>query len=170
MAATVARVSPQREMVMVWRRATSAELDEVERDPDAAALLLADSEPEQLFDVGRAWHAVHVLLNGSAWGGSGPAFDAVLGGTPVGDPSTYEPVRVLVPERVSAVAVLLAGLPPEDLRGRFTHRAFRQAEVYPDVWDQPDVLTSFVLPAYAALRTFYAEAAAAGDAVLVRLG
>jgi hypothetical protein len=153
-------------MMMTWRRTTSDELDLLERDPDTAAALIADSEP---FDVGRAWHAVHMLLNGSPWGGSGPAFDVVLGGTVLGDPSTYEPVRVLVPQRVSAVAVLLAGLPPEDLRGRFTHRAFRQAEVYPDVWDQPDVLTGFVLPAYDALRTFYAAAAAAGDAVLVQL-
>ena len=154
---------------MVWRRTTSDELDLLERDPDASGLLMADSEPEQLFDVGRAWHAVHMLLNGSPWGGSGPAFDVVLGGTTLGDPSTYEPVRVLLPERVGDVAVLLADLPPDDLRSRFTHRAFRQAEVYPDVWDTPDVLTTFVLPAYDALRAFYAEAAAAGDAVLVRL-
>ena len=154
---------------MVWRRTSAAELDAVERDPDVAGLLLTDAAPEQLFDVGRAWHAVHTLLNGSPWGGSGPAFDAVLGGTPVGDPSTYEPVRVLVPERVQAVAVLLAGLSHDDLRPRFTHRGFRQAEVYPDVWDQADVLTAFVLPAYDALTGFYAAAAAAGDAVLVQL-
>ncbi len=157
-------------MVMVWRRADEAELDRVERDPDAAGVLLADSEPEQLLDVGRAWHAVHMLLNGSPWGGDGPAFDVVLGGTAVGDPSTYEPVRVLVPERVRAVADLLAGAEPDALRGRFTHRAFRQAEVYPDAaWDDADVLTAFVLPAYARLREFYAEAAQAGDAVLVQL-
>lgn len=156
-------------MVMVWRRTTEGELDLLERDPDAAGLFLADSDPAQLFDVGRAWHAVHMLLNGSPWGGSGPAFDAVLGGTTLSDPSTYEPVRVLVPSRVSVIAALLAGLAAPDLRDRFTHRAFRQAEVYPDVWDQPDVLTSFVLPAYEALREFYGQAATAGDAVLVQL-
>lgn len=155
---------------MVWRRATPAELDRLERDPDTAALLLADSGPDELFDVGRAWHAVHMLLNGSPWGGSGAAFDAVLGGTPLGDPSTYEPVRVLVPDRVSAVAVLLTGLPPEDLRRRFTHRAFRQAEIYPDdAWARQDALTSFVLPAYERLRAFYAAAAADGEAVLIQL-
>jgi len=154
---------------MVWRRTSEAELDVLERDPDAAPLLMADSEPQELFDVGRAWHAVHMLLNGTPWGGSGPAFDAVLGGTTLGDPSTYEPVRALLPERVAAVAEHLHALPGEQLRPRFTHRAFRQAEVYPDVWDQPDVLTAFVLPAYEALRAFYAQAAAAGDGVLLRL-
>ena len=151
---------------MRWQRVDEGELDRVERDPDTAALLLADGDP---FDVGPAWHAVHALLTGTAWGGSGPAFDAVLGGTPVGDPSTYEPVRVLVPARASAVAVLLAGLPADDLRGRFTHRAFRQMEVYPDVWDQPDVLTTFVLPAYERVRAFYAGAAGAADGVLLQL-
>ncbi len=154
---------------MRWRRASADELDRVEADPDVAALLLADSDPAELVDVGRAWHAVHMLLNGSPWGGSGPAFDVVLGGTPVGDPSTYEPVRVLLPPRVADAAVLLTDLGTTELRGRFTHRAFRQAEVYPDVWDQPDVLTSFVLPAYEVLRGFYAQAAAAGDGVLVQL-
>ena len=154
---------------MVWRRTSAAELDAVERDPDTAGLLLADSPAEELFDVGRAWHAVHMLLTGSPWGGSGPALDAVLGGTPVGDPSTYEPVRVLVPERVQAVAVHLAALTADELRPRFTHRAFRQAEVYPDVCDQGAVLTAFVPPAHDALRTFYAQASAAGDAVLVQL-
>jgi len=155
---------------MVWRRTTGSELDVLERDPDAAPLLMADADPDELFDVGRAWHAVHVLLNGSPWGGSGPSFDTVLGGTPLGDPSTYEPVRVLVPDRVSAVAVLLTEVPGADLRSRFTHRAFRQAEVYPDeAWDRPDALTAFVLPAYEALRGFYAAAAAAGDAVLLQL-
>jgi len=154
---------------MVWRRTSEAELDVLERDPDAAPLLLADSDPQELLDVGRAWHAVHMLLNGSPWGGSGPAFDAVLGGTTLGDPSTYEPVRALLPPRVAAVAEHLQALSAEQLRPRFTHRAFRQAEVYPDVWDQPDVLTAFVLPAYEQLRAFYAAAAAAGDGVLVQL-
>ena len=131
---------------------------------------MADSEPEQLFDVGRAWHAVHMLLNGCPWGGSGPAFDVVLGGTVLGDPSTYEPVRVLVPERVSAVAVLLTALPGDDLRGA----------LHPPGVPPGRGLPGRVGPAGRAheLRaagvrggcaTFYAEAAAAGDAVLVQL-
>ena len=155
---------------MVWRRVTEDELDRVELDPDAAALLVADSAAEELFDVDRAWHGVHVLLNGSPWGGSGAAFDAVLGGQPMGDPSTYEPVRVLLPAAVAAVATLLTETPAEQLRRRFTHRAFRQAEVYPDdAWDAPDALTAFLEPAYDALRGFYVAAAAAGDGVLVQL-
>ena len=149
---------------MTWLRVTEGELDRIEADPDVAQLLLTDAPPDTLLDVGRAWHGVHVLLNGSAWGGSGPAFDVVLGGTPVGEPTTYEPVRALVPSRVAAVATLLTETPLADLRTRFTHAAFRRMEVYPDAaWDAPDALTAFLAPAYERLRGFYAEAAEAGD-------
>ncbi len=152
---------------MTWRRVTEDELDVLEQDPDAAQLMLADTPPDDLVDVGRAWHGIHVLLNGS---GSGPAFDVVLGGTVLGDPSTYEPVRVLVPARVAAVATLLTETRPEQLRPRFTHAAFRRMEVYPDTaWDAPDALTGFLEPAYETLRGFFTEAAAAGDGVLIQL-
>jgi hypothetical protein len=157
-------------MVMVWRRIDESELDALEQDPDLAVTILEDSDAEQLFDVGTAWHGVHALLNGSAWGGSGPAFDVVLGGQSLGDPSTYEPARALVPPAVEAVATLLTETPVEQLRSGFTHARFRRWEVYPDTaWDQADVLTQVLEPAYEALRGFFTSAAAAGDGVLIRL-
>lgn len=142
-----------------------ADLEPLERDPDVAATLIADGEP---LDLGKAWHAIHFLLSGSAWGGSPPLYDAVLGGTPLGDPTSYEPVRFVSPAEVQAVA---AALPtPEELTPRFTHKALRQAEVYPDAqWDEADALTAFVLPAYDRLVQLFTDAAAAGDAVLITL-
>ncbi|MFN2540070.1 MAG: DUF1877 family protein, partial [Mycobacteriales bacterium] len=111
---------------------------------------------------------IHVLLNGSAWGGSPPLYDAVLGGTPVGDPTSYEPIRFVSPADVKAVA---AALPAAgDLVPRFTHKAMKQAEAYPEsAWDQPDVLTAVLLPAYQRLVDLFTSAAAAGQAVLITL-
>jgi hypothetical protein len=141
------------------------DLEALERDPDVAALWFADGEP---VDIGTAWHGLHVLLNGSAWGGSPPLYDAVLGGTPVGDPSSYEPIRFVSPADVKAVA---AALPTaEELTPRFTHKAMKQAEAYPDsAWEQPDVLTTLLLPAYERLVALFTDAAAAGQAVLITL-
>lgn len=137
----------------------------LERDPDQAALWFADGEP---LDLGRAWHGLHVLLNGSAWGGTPPLYDAVLGGTPLGDPTSYEPVRLVTAEQVLAVAQALPT--GDELTPRFTHKGMRQAEAYPDsAWDEPDALTGFLLPAYAQLVVLFAQAAAAGDAVLITL-
>ncbi|MCW2499097.1 MAG: hypothetical protein JWN87_773 [Frankiales bacterium] len=150
-------------MRMLYLRVSDVE--PLERDPDVGATLFADGEP---LDLGKAWHAVHFLLNGSAWGGSAPLFDAVLGGTPLGDPTSYEPVRFVAPAEVEAVAEALPEA--DELVPRFTHRALRQAEVYPDAqWDAPDALTAFVLPAYAHLVELFTDAAAAGDAVLITL-
>jgi hypothetical protein len=137
----------------------------LERDPDVAAQWFADLDP---VDLGEAWHGLHVLLNGSAWGGSPPLFDAVLGGVPLGDPSSYEPVRFVSAEQVEAVAEALP--PPEELVPRFTHKAMKLAEAYPDAWwDEPDVLTARLLPAYHVLVELLTDAAAAGDAVLITL-
>ena len=142
-----------------------SDLEALERDPDVAALWFADGEP---VDIGTAWHGLHVLLNGSAWGGSPPLYDAVLGGTPVGDPSSYEPIRFVSPADVKAVA---AALPTaEELTPRFTHKAMKQAEAYPDsAWEQPEVLTTLLLPAYERLVALFTDAAAAGQAVLITL-
>lgn len=137
----------------------------LEQDPDVAAQWFADGEP---LDLGRAWHGIHVLLNGSAWGGSPPLYDAVLGGSPLGDPTSYEPVRFVSPAEVEALAEALP--PPEELVPRFTHKAMRQAEVYPDdAWDDPGALTDFLLPAYHDLVLLFTDAAAAGEAVLITL-
>ena len=143
----------------------TSDLDDLERDPDVAAQWFADGSP---VDLGLAWHGIHFLLNGSAWGGDKPLYDAVLGGTPLGDPSSYEPIRYLSPAEVAAVA---AALPTaEELTPRFTHRAMKQAEVYPDAaWDKADALTTFLLPSYAELLAFFTWAAGKGEAVLVTL-
>jgi hypothetical protein len=144
---------------------TTSDLDALEADPDVAALWFADQEP---FDLGTAWHGIHFLLNGSAWGGTAPLFDAVLGGTPLGDPSTYEPIRFVSPAEVVAV---VAALPtPQELVPRFTHKALRKAEVYPEsAWAASDALTSFLLPAYERLLGLFTVAAAAGQAILITL-
>ncbi|MCU1587453.1 MAG: hypothetical protein JWN31_946 [Frankiales bacterium] len=153
-------------MRMLYLRVAPADLEELEGDPDVAGLWFADRD--DVLDLGTAWHAIHFLLNGSAWGGQPPLFDAVLGGVAIGDPSTYEPIRFVRPAQVGAVRSALPRA--DDLTLRFTHRALRQAEVYPDgAWDQADVLTALVLPAYQQLTDLFAGAATAGDAVLITL-
>ena len=142
-----------------------ADLEALERDPDVAALWFADGDP---LDIGTAWHGIHVLLNGSAWGGSAPLYDAVLGGQPLGDPTSYEPIRYVSPADVKAVAAALPA--PEELVPRFTHKAMKQAEAYPEsAWEQPDVLTVLLLPAYERLVALFRDAAAVGSAVLITL-
>jgi hypothetical protein len=140
-------------------------LQALEKDPDVAARWFADGDP---VDLGEAWHGLHVLLNGSAWGGAPPLYDAVLGGTPLGDPTSYEPIRYVAPADVKAVA---AALPTAaDLTPRFTHAKLKQAEAFPEHrWSEADVLTTFLLPAYERLTALFEGAAGRGEAVLITL-
>jgi hypothetical protein len=153
-------------MRMLYLRVAPADLEELERDPDVAGTWFADRD--DVLDLGSTWHAIHFLLNGTAWGGTPPFDVAVLGGQAIGEPTTYEPIRFVSPDRV---ATLRSELPrSEDLVLRFTHKRMRQAEIYPDgEWDQPDVLTAVILPAYAQLVQLFIAAAADGDAVLITL-
>jgi hypothetical protein len=142
-----------------------SDLDALEADPDVAARWFADGQP---LDIGHAWHGLHMLINGSPWGGSPPLYDAVLGGTPLGDPTSYEPIRFVAPADVKAVAAAFPSA--QDLISRFTHKAMKQAEVYPEErWSEPNVLTGFLLPAYEQLRDLFEAAAAAGQAILITL-
>jgi hypothetical protein len=144
---------------------TTSEIDALEADPDQAAPWFVDRDPT---DLGRAWHGLHVLLNGSAWGGRQPLLDAVLGGTPLGDPTSYEPVRYVAPGEVAAVAAALPAA--QELKGRFTHQAMRLAEAYPDdAWTDPGAWTDFLAPAYDRLVAVFSGAAARGEAVLITL-
>lgn len=141
------------------------DLQQLERDPDVAARWFADGDP---LDLGPAWHGIHFLLNGSAWNGSPPLFDAVLGGTAVGDPTSYEPIRFVSPPEVKAVSEALPE--PDRLKTRFTHQGMKQAEIYPESWwDRGDVLTSELLPAYARLRDLFRSSAEQDQAVLITL-
>ena len=86
-------------MRMLYLAVSADDVLALEVDPDTAAHLLADGD---VLDLGQAWHGLHFLLNGSAFGGSGPLFDAVLGGVSLGDPTSYEPVRLVTAEQVVA--------------------------------------------------------------------
>ena len=66
---------------------------------------------------------------------------------------------------------MAAGLDAVDdatLRARFDPAAMSEAEIYPHIWDDgEDEFDNYLLPHFTALRDFYRDAAASGDAVLL---
>jgi hypothetical protein len=42
-------------------------------------------------------------------------------------------------------------------------------QVYPTIWQEPDIFDGYLLPAFVRLRDFYAAAAAADEAVIQTL-
>ncbi len=136
--------------------------DQDEDDPDFGKV------PEDVVDVGNAWHGIHFLLTATAWEAGTALEQVILGGQPLEDTDVgYGPARLLEPDAVEAIAMALAGLDDAVLRQRFDPAAMRQAEIYPDIWDEGNpVLEEYLLPSLAALRRMYAQAAAEGSAVI----
>src|SRR5271165_1779219 len=83
---------------------------------------LSTSQVSDPLNIDKSWHGIHFLLTSSAWGGTPPLSNAVLGGTEFGPDLGYGPARYLTPDQVKEVAAGLDRITGETLRGRFNPR------------------------------------------------
>jgi hypothetical protein len=155
-----------------YLRVSPATIAEIKRSPGSLLdVLHPESESEsyrsRYLDIEKTWHIIHFLLNGEAWTGKGPLFDAVLGGSELTDEDLgYGPARYLEPAEVAAVAEALSPVSAEDLWGRFDESRVLAAELY---WSVEPEGREYALENYQALRTFFVHAAAKGDAAILWL-
>src|SRR5579863_7993210 len=95
-------------------------------------IFLAGGDVSQAnLDIDKAWHGIHFLLTGEAWGGEPPAALAILGGTEIGEDIGYGPARYLSVEEVRTVAATLAATPRNVIAERYQPEAMERAGVYP---------------------------------------
>jgi len=136
--------------------------------------LLFDDEAEgriAQFDVDKAWHGMHFLLTGKSWGGDGPEAMAVLGGEPVGEDLGYGPARYVTPAQVAEIAKSLEAISRDQLQRRFVPAELEKAEIYPQGTWEDEGLEAFeyLMQGFEELVSFYRQAAANGNAVLLYL-
>jgi hypothetical protein len=156
-------------MTWVGRVLTAAEAETLRADPESIWDLFDDDDPA-VVDLDKAWHGIHWLLTGEAWGeAAGPAADVIMGGEEFGDNEGYGPPRMLAPAGVAGVAALLGTIGIDDLRGRFDPTAMNAAEVYPQIWDDTEVFDTYLAPHFLRLKEFYARAAAFDNVVVQRI-
>ena len=154
-------------------------------DADAATLEY-DSHRSWGPDV--MWHILHYVLNGEAWGGEEPLWNAVLGGGPFWEGAITEDrpghfitnaaaigevVRYLVPNQVKEVARALDQLNEIELRRRFSISAMLKADIYSVLpRDEPDEETLFreeFMFTFTQIKEMFQETAQANDGVLIYL-
>lgn len=164
-------------MIGNYLRVTPAQLGALFADASGiTAFLDADHPDDARLDIDKSWHAIHFLLNGTAWEGAGPFADVVLGGQEIGDEDVgYGPARGLTPDEVQRIAAALATVSEEELWSRFDPAKLAEAEIYPKGWDaydpsEDESSKAYLLGYYAELRAFFRRAAEAGDALVVYLG
>ena len=161
-------------MAVFFAPISAAKLEELRKDPESIEEYLYpddDDEADGSFDVDKAWHGLHYLFTGTAWGGDGPLAQAILGGEAIGEDLGMGPARFLLPAQVREVAAALAGLTEDDLRTRFDPQQMKALDIYPDIWVQEgDEAFEYLMENYQPLVEFYAGAAGRGDGVILSLG
>jgi hypothetical protein len=127
-------------------------------DPSAvyAAIDSAYNDPAAGFvDLDKAWHCLHYLLTGSAWGGDDPLNFLVRGGCPLLTEAASDvaaerhgPPRVFRPLELAAVADALAPLDASTLLLRFDANKLEQLGIYPGGFAELDLRSDYDLGYY----------------------
>jgi len=160
-------------MVASFLAIDSATRQRLEQNPSLvqAYLYPEDGEwPEGVY-IDKAWHGIHYLLTGRAWGGDGPLALAVMGGKEIGTSGDFSP-RLLSEAQVQEITTALSGIDAETFAKRFDAKAMTKADIYPDrIWerDGKDAL-DYVVHYFNDMVAFYREAAERGDAAILKLG
>jgi hypothetical protein len=156
-------------MIGNFLQLSSAELETLIADPSSVeAFIYPEGDGcNNGIDVDKAWHGIHFLLTGDAWGGEPPLANVVLGGTEIGDDVGYGPARYLTADEVRAAADALKDIAPDVLRSRYVAMDLSENEIYPEIWDDPDDdAIGYLMSCYQTLRDYYIDASANKNAML----
>lgn len=148
-------------MISCWCSATDDEIARLLDDPDSIVEFVEEAVEEGArpnIDLDKAWHGIHYLLTGTAWGGTEPLHYIVTGGQQIGEVDVgYGPARAFTSEQARAFASAIAAVTPDELASRFNPHAMAELEIYPDIWGrdpaEDDTLT-YLLDYFEALKEF----------------
>jgi len=130
-----------------------------------------DTTPLSATDIDKAWHGLHYLLTGTAYGGALPLADAILGGEEFGEEMDYGPARLLAAPKVAAIAEALAALGPEQLKARYNPQDMDAKQIYPAIWEgDGDTGFDYLLDYFYTLQAYFAGVAGQGKAVITWIG
>jgi hypothetical protein len=162
-------------MIGCFVRLTEADFDAVVTNPDSLHKFIQydpnNPNNKDHFDVDKAWHGIHFLLTDSAWEGSGPLAFIVAGGREIDEDLGYGPARGFSSVEVKEIAAALEPIQPNALFEKADQEQFKAEDIYPSIWDEPkEECIGYVTNAFAELKQFIQESAAANRAVITYLG
>ncbi|TXK77494.1 YfbM family protein [Paenibacillus sp. N3.4] len=130
-------------------------------------LIYNNEDQSGSLDIDKAWHAIHFILNESAWEGQYPLINVILGGTELGVDLGYGPARYLTNEEVRDVALSLSNLNENEIKKRFNPEKMKELDIYPSIaWDEQGDL-EYVFSYYEEVKKYYIEASGKNSAMLL---
>jgi hypothetical protein len=157
------------------RQLDESQLTQFLDNPDDVLDFLDKEVPaSEELDLNKAWHGLHFLLTGEAWGGEEPACYLLAAGEQIGDEEEhdvgYGPARGLHVPQVKAFAGALAAVTKQELASRYNGQQMMELELYPRGWEEePDEMRDWLAASFDELRQFVRQAAMEDSALLVWL-
>ncbi len=154
-------------MIGYFRRVPESALADLRTNP--TALLSDRAEPtDDLLEVGKDWHGLHFALTGAEGGGDLPLSFVLHGGETLGDEDVgYGPARAFSPSEVKEISLALTPLTSEKLAVRCNAQRMDELKIYPGGWTQEPRSIDALLSTYEELRSFVADTATRGEALVV---
>jgi hypothetical protein len=156
-------------MITVFHLARREQISSLLASPEQVIEFLHDSHREDAgrapdsLDLDKAWHGLHFLLTGTAWGGTPPLNFIVAGGDTIGDVEVgYGPARAFTPEQLAEVSRALDAISSDTLRQRFDPAKMTELDIYPSIWDRDpadDDTLGYVIEYFEMLKPFLREGA-----------
>ncbi len=157
-------------MIFNLLQVTPAELEAFKKD--SAKLedrIYAEEDDGKFTDIDKAWDGIIFLLTGKNFMQSnGPVMEAFFSGQLVNEAQDlgYGPAHYVMPRQVVEINALLQSIEQEDLKKAFQPQKMTEAEVYPNSWDEGEEIFDYILENFEIFKERYAQAAAAGDALI----
>ena len=134
-----------------------------------------DNENLEICDIDKMWDALHFLLTGKSAGEpikDNLISEAIVGQFNISGEEIEEFISGTKTDRVKEIAKALQELDFEIYIDKFDMSAFRQNDIYPDIWeyeDEADEIKDDLRNSFESLKKFYEKMAAQESAVLVSI-
>jgi hypothetical protein len=157
----------------ILRQVEESQLVHLLENPDDALDFTCEEVPaSQELDLHKAWHGLHFLLTGEAWGGEEPVCYILAAGEQIGDEEEhdvgYGPARGLHVPQVKVFAEALAAITRQEIMSRYDGQQMMALELYPRGWEEePDEMRNWLADSFAELQQFVGQAATNNKALLI---
>lgn len=159
-------------MIANYQPTTDIELEKIMCLDDVEEL--QESEDIEICDIDKMWDALHFLLTGKS--ASEPIEDdliseAIVGQFNISGEEIEEFISGTKTDRVKEIAKALQELDFETYIDKFDMSAFRQNDIYPDIWEyeEADKIKDDLRSSFESLKKFYEKMAEQERAVLVSI-
>lgn len=157
-------------MIACFRKVSSSELQQLLDNPESLSEKLFNEENESNeYDLDKAWHAIHYMLNGSLWEISSNAGALIMGGQPISDEDVgYGPARYFKATEVKEIFDEFSKVSEENLFSNFESMLAQGSEVYPGFEDSP-VDREYIKDYFQGLKKFYEKTVKDNDCLIAYL-